>query len=199
MNRIEYSSYRTKLPEATSLRRDETTESEKVRNLREEYERTLTDVSEITPTQAADGNGGLPSILWDVITPTPTFQTTQEIVSTSILAELAETSLKLSETQKENQKLTEFRDYWLSSQYDSEALATSDDDAMAFLVEFADKEALPVSAITKLFDRPEQWLSVVRLAQAKFINYLGSYLYKTDRGKQVLDAILERDSTELET
>ncbi len=198
MNRIEYSSYGTKLPEATSLRRDETTESEKVRNLREEYERTPTDVSEITPTQAADGNGGLPSILWDVITPTPTFQTAQEIVSTSILAELAETSLKLNETQKENQKLTEFRDYWLSSQYDSEALVISDDDAIAFLVEFADKEALPLSTITKLFDRPEQWLSVVRLAQAKFINYLGSYLYITDRGKQVLDAILERDSTELE-
>jgi len=176
------------------LRTDVTTVPRYIRELQEHRSHTVTDKEETIP-EAERGNGGVPSALWELTIQSPTYQTAQGILSSAILKELTETRSRVDEVEKENQELVRFKEYWLSNQYDSEALATSDGDAMNLLARFADRGALPISVLNELFSTPEQSLPLLRLVQAKFIRYLGSYLYLTDRGKQVLDAALEYNGT----
>lgn len=176
------------------LRTDVTTVPRDIRELQEYRSHTITDKQEAIP-EAEGGDGGVLSELWELTIQSPTYQTTQGILSSAIAKELTETRSRLDEVEKEKQELVRFKKYWLSNQYDSEALATSDGDAMNLLARFADRGALPTSVLNELVSTPEQSLLLLRLVQAKFIRCLGSYLYLTDRGKQVLDAALEYNST----
>jgi hypothetical protein len=178
----------------TTLRTDKTTVPRDIRELQERCSHTITDKEESVP-EAERGNGGIPSELWELTIKSLTFQTAQGIVPSAIMKELSETRSRLGEIEKENQKLVRFKQYWLSNQYDSEALATSDDDAMNLLARFAESGALSTAVLNELFGTPEQSLSLLRLVQAKFIYYLGSYLYLTDRGRQILDAALGSNGT----
>ena len=177
------------------LREDETPEAEEALKLRREKVETNTVALESLPPITTNGNGTKPVSLWEIVTPTPTFETPPESVYAPIFEELAEARQKLWETEKEKQRLLKFYENWLSNQYDSEALATSDEDAMVILSRFASSEALPVADLVKANGR-EQWLSLFRLAQANFVSCLGSYLYITARGKRVLDAVLNRETVE---
>ncbi len=174
------------------LREDETIEAEEVQKLRRGKVETSTESS---PSIRTNGNGAEPVSLWEIVTATSTFETSPDSVYEHISEELAETRQKLWETEKEKQRLLKFYENWLSNQYDSEALATSDEGAMVTLSRFASSEALPVTDLVKANER-EQCLSLFRLAQANFISYLGSYLYVTARGKKVLDAVLNREVVE---
>lgn len=176
------------------LREDETSEAEEALKLRREKVETNTVALESLPIRI-NGNGTKPVSLWEVVTPTPTFETPPESVYAPIFEELAEARQKLWETEKEKQRLLKFYENWLSNQYDSEALATSDEGAMVILSRFASSEALPVADLVKANER-EQWLSLFRLAQANFVSCLGSYLYITARGKRVLDVVLNREAVE---
>lgn len=177
------------------LREDETTEAEEALKLRREKVETSTVALESSPSIRMNGNGIKPVSLWEIVTATSTFETPPESVYAPIFEELAEARQKLWETEKEKQRLLKFYENWLSNQYDSEALATSDEGAMVILSRFASSEALPVADLVKVNER-EQWLSLFRLAQASFVSGLGSYLYITARGKRVLDAVLSREAVE---
>lgn len=174
------------------FREEETVEAEEVREQRRQRVETKTATLESLPS---NGNGTKPASLWEIVTATSTFETPSESAYAPIFEELAETRQKLWETEKEKQRLLKFYENWLSNQYDSEALATSDEGAMVILSRFASSEALPVTDLVKANER-EQCLSLFRLAQANFISYLGSYLYVTARGKKVLDAVLNREVVE---
>ncbi len=178
------------------LREDETTEAEEVRERGREKVETSAVALESPPSTGINGNGAEPVSLWELVTATATLETSLERTYTPIFEELAETRQKLWETEKQKQKLHKFYEQWLSNQYDSEALATSDEGAMVMLSRFFSNEALPVADLIRAFNEPEQWLSLFRLAQANFISYLGSYLYITTRGKQVLRAVLNREVVE---
>lgn len=177
------------------LRQDETTEAEEVRERRREKVETNTVALEGLPSIRKNGNGTKPVSLWEIATATSTFAPPSESAYAPIFEELAEARQKLWETEKEKQRLHKFYEHWLSNQYDSEALATSDEGAMVILSRFASSEALPVADVVKA-NEPEQWLSLFRLAQANFVSYLGSYLYITARGKKILDAVLNREAVE---
>lgn len=177
------------------LREDETTEAEEVRERRREKVETNTVALEGSPYIRKNGNGTKPVSLWEMATATSTFETPSESAYAPVFEELAEARQKLWETEKEKQRLHKFYEHWLSNQYDSEALATSDEGAMVILSRFASSEALPVADLVKA-NEPEQWLSLFRLAQANFVSYLGSYLYITARGKKILDAVLNCEAVE---
>lgn len=182
------------LAEVGPFREEETVEAEEVREWRREKVETNTESS---PPIGVNGNGTKPVPLWEIVAATSTFETPSESAYAPILEELTETRQKLWETEKEKQKLHKFYEYWLSNQYDSEALATSDEDAMVILSRFASSEALLVADLVKA-NGSEQWLSLLRLVQANFISYLGSYLYITARGESVLSAILNHETVEEE-
>ena len=177
------------------LREDETTEAEEVQKLRREKVETNTVGLEGSPPIRINGNGTKPVSLWETIAATSTFETPPESVYAPILEELADARQKLWETEKEKQRLLKFYEKWLSNQYDSEALATSDEGAMVILSRFASSEALPIADLVKANEQ-EQWLSLFRLTQANFVSCLGLYLYITARGKRVLDAVLNREMVE---
>ena len=177
------------------FREDETIEAEEVWERRREKVETNTAALESLPSIRVNGNGTKPVSLWEIVTATSTFETPSESAYAPILEELAGTRQKLWETEEEKQKLHKFYEYWLSNQYDSEALATSDEDAMVILSRFNSSEALPVADLVKA-NESEQWLSLLRLVQASFVSYLGSYLYITARGKKVLDAVLNSEAVE---
>lgn len=183
------------LAEVGPFREDETIEAEEVRERRRERVETNTATLESLPSIRVNGNGTKPVSLWEIVTATSTFETPSESAYAPILEELAEARQKLWETEKEKQRLHKFYEHWLSNQYDSEALATSDEDAMVILSRFASSEALLVVDLVKA-NESEQWLSLLRLVQANFVSYLGSYLYITARGKKVLDAVLNREAVE---
>lgn len=174
------------------FREDETVEAEEALELRREKVETNTESS---PAIRTNGNGTKPVSLWEIVTATSTFETSLESVYEHIPEELAETRQKLWETEKEKQRLLKFYENRLSNQYDSEALATSDEGAMVILSRFASSEALPVADLVKANER-EQCLSLFRLAQANFVSCLGSYLYITARGQRVLDAVLNHEAVE---
>lgn len=177
------------------LREDETTAAEEALRLRKEKVETNTAALESSPSIRINGNGTKPVSLWEIVTATSTFETPLESVYETIFGELVEARQKLWETEREKQRLLKFYENWLSNQYDSEALATADEGAMVILSRFASSEALPVADLVKA-NESEQWLSLLRLVQANFVSYLGSYLYITARGKKVLDAVLNRESVE---
>jgi hypothetical protein len=177
------------------FREDATIEAEEVQERRREKVETNTASLESLPSTKGNGNGTKPASLWEVVTATSTFETPSEREYAPILEELAEARQKLWETEKEKQRLQEFYEHWLSNQYDSEALATSDEDAMVILSRFASCEALHMFDLIKA-DESKQWLSLIRLVQANFVSYLGSYLYITDRGKKVMDAVLNHKVVE---
>lgn len=177
------------------FREDETIEAEEVQEQRREKVETNTATLESLPSIRVNGNGTKPVSLWEIVTATSTFETPSESAYAPIFEELAEARQKLWETEKEKQRLHKFYEHWLSNQYDSEALATSDEDAMFILSRFASSEALPVADLVKA-NESEQWLSLLQLVQANFVSYLGSYLYVTARGKKVLDAVLNREAVE---
>jgi len=168
-----------------------------IKDLHEERSHTIADKEEIV-SEIANGNGDILSGLWELTLASPTYHTAEGIISSATLKELTDTRFKLDKAEKENQQLAIFKESWLLNQYDCEALVTSDDDAMVLLANFVDKEALPISTITRLIAKSTQWMSLVRLAEAKLIRCLGSYIYLTERGKQILDAVLERDSSKLD-
>ncbi len=174
---------------------DETTEAEEVRERRREKVETDTVALEGSPSIRKNGNGTKLVSLWEIATATSTFETPSESAYAPVFEELAEAKQKLWETEKEKQRLHKFYEHWLSNQYDSEALATSDEGAMVILSRFASSEALPVADLVKA-NEPEQWLSLFQLTQANFVSYLGSYLYITARGKKILDAVLNREAVE---
>jgi len=178
---------------ATPLKADVTTVSRSIQELQEHRSHTITDIEEPV-TELEHGNGGVPSGLWELTIQLPTYQTAQGILSSAMLKEFNETISKLDKVEKENRELVRFREHWLSNQYDSEALATSDNEAMNLLARFHNKGALPISVLNELFSEPKQLLSLLMLSQAKLIRYVGSYLYLTDRGKQILNAALEYNS-----
>jgi len=177
------------------FREDETIEAEEVREQRREKVETSTVALESPPSIGINGNGAEPVSLWELVTATATLETPLESAYTPIFEELAEARQKLWETEKEKQRLHKFYEHWLSNQYDSEALATSDEGAMVILSRFASSEALPVADLVKANER-EQCLSLFRLAQANFVSCLGSYLYITARGQRVLDAVLNHEAVE---
>lgn len=177
------------------FRENETVEAEEVRERRREKVEANTATSESLPPIGVNGNGTKPISLWEVVTATPTFGIPSETAYAPILEELADVRQKLWETEKEKQGLNKFYEYWLSNQYDSEALATSDEDAMVILSRFASNEALPAADLVE-GSESEQWLALLRLVQANFVSYLGSYLYITARGKKVLDAVLSHETVE---
>jgi hypothetical protein len=150
------------------LREDETTEAEEALKLRREEVETNTVALESLPSIRKNGNGTKPVSLWEIVTATSTFETPLENVYAPVFEELAEARQKLWETEKEKQRLLKFYENWLSNQYDSEALATSDEGAMVILSRFASSEALPIADLVKVNER-EQWLSLFRLAQANFV------------------------------
>ena len=174
------------------LRGDETIEAEEALELR--MEKVVTN-TESLPSIRTNGNGTKPVSLWEIVAPTSTFGTSPESVYAPIFEELAAARQKLWETEKEKQRLLKFYENWLSNQYDSEALATSDEGAMVILSRFASSEALPLADLVES-NEPEQWLSLFRLAQANLVSYLGSYLYITARGQNILDAVLNREALE---
>ena len=177
------------------LREDETIEAEEVQKLRREKVETSTVALESPPSIGINGNGAEPVSLWEIVTATATLETPLESIYAPISEELAEARQKLWETEKEKQRLLKFYENWLSNQYDSEALATSDEGAMVILSRFASSEALLVADLVKANER-EQCLSLFRLAQANFVSCLGSYLYITARGQRVLDAVLNHEAVE---
>jgi len=177
------------------FRENETAEAKEAREGRRERVEANTAALESLPPIKVNGNGTEPIWLWEVVTETSTFGIPSETVYVPILEELAEVRQKLWETEKEKQELHKFYEHWLSNQYDSEALATSDEDAMVILSRFASSAALPVADLVKA-NESEQWLALLRLVQANFISYLGSYLYITARGRKVLDVVLSCEAVE---
>jgi len=174
---------------------NETVEAEEVREMRREKIESNTATSESLPPIGVNGNGTKPISLWEVVTATSTFGIPSETAYAPILEELVDVRQKLWETEKERQGLNKFYKYWLSNQYDSEALATSDEDAMVILSRFASSEALPVANLVEASES-KQWLALLRLVQANFVSYLGSYLYITARGKKILDVALSHEAVE---
>lgn len=169
--------------------RDITKPSTVVRQHRGEGRPTATDVQDIEATTEVDGgNGQRPALLWEMVTSTPTFRMHSLDEPTEVQAELADTMFKLYETEEEKQRLSKIVSTWRSVLLSSEALATSDNNAMTLLAQISDSEGLSVTRLVEMGASLDQWLSVVRLAQAGLVNYLGSYIYLTDRARQILDA-----------
>ena len=178
------------------FRENETIEAEEARERRRgKFEDNTAALEALSPI-STNGNGAEPISLWEIVAATSTFGIPLETEYAPILEELTEIRQKLWETEKEKQELHKFYEYWLSKQYDSEALATSDEDAMVILSRFASSEALPVADLDKGNESEQWWLALLRLVQANFVGYLGSYLYITARGKKVLDAVLRHEVVE---
>jgi len=134
-------------------------------------------------------NGGYGTTPWEMVVPTQTYQPAYA-EATGVHAELMATKHRQRQLEDKMALLEPVVLGWLSTQLDSEAVATYDEDAMNLLAGMAEAESVATDSLTELLERPEQWLSIARLVQAGFVTILGSYLRLTDRGREVLEMTL---------
>jgi len=151
----------------------------------------LMDDEVTTPGNGHDGNIGSGNIVWELSTLTSTFQPHSMEEAAGIQAELVETKIRLSQAKEKNIELQKKLNDWLSNRFSMEAEAASSENAINILVRMSGSESLKIEKLLEDMKTSEQWLSLVKLAQAGLIKFMGSYLYLTDYGKRTLDLFLE--------
>lgn len=161
--------------------------------IEEGIQRPLTRVSgEIEErVPARNGNGGSVLTMWDRVAPTATLGGSTHFEATGVWTTLSTTAITLQELRNENARLTRVVEEWASERLDAEASAVTDECSIGILSRVAEGDGLAVADLGELLHSTEEWLAVVRLSQAHLVDYLGSYLYVTARGEQILSALFK--------
>ena len=150
---------------------------------------------ETMQTNTGEADSGLPPVRPKDVPPGQVHRramsTTDTYVTASAWTDLAETCIRLDRLQNQNDELTQRLTEQRSDELGMEALAMLDDCAINLLGMIADSEGLPIKELGDILSGSNQWLSVVRLAQARLAYCLGSYLYLTTEGQNVARIIFD--------
>lgn len=168
--------------------------SKKVREAQQRDVGTQTGLDEQEVMTSGNGhNGDALNVVWEYITTTSTFQPHSIGEMHGIEADLIETKVKLRKSEERNEILELQVREFSSERCALEARAMSDETAVASLMNFANSETIPVDQLAEHLRKTDEWLSLMLLAQAGLVKYMGSYMYLTDRGSDILDLFVGDD------